>query len=72
MPLPNVVGVKYTGPNMYEFRQIATVRDDNWHVFSGMDEQSIFAAMMGSCGHIGSTLNYMPGVYSQIRKQALR
>jgi N-acetylneuraminate lyase len=66
--LPNVVGVKYTGPNMFEFRRIATLRDENWHAFSGMDEQSIFAAMMGSCGHIGSTLNYMPGVYSQIRK----
>ncbi len=66
--LPNVVGSKYTGPNMYEFGQIASLRDDGWSVFSGMDEQSVFAAMSGSCGHIGSTLNFMPGIYARIRE----
>lgn len=65
--LPNVIGSKYTGPNMFEFGQIAALRDENWTVFSGMDEQSIFAAMSGSSGHIGSTLNYMPGAYQNIR-----
>ncbi len=65
--LPNVVGTKYTGPNMYEFSQIAALRDSNWTVFSGMDEQSVFAAMCNSSGHIGSTLNYMPGAYARIR-----
>ncbi|HML20296.1 MAG TPA: dihydrodipicolinate synthase family protein [Aggregatilinea sp.] len=69
--LPNVVGTKYTGPNMYEFKQIASLRDENWSVFSGMDEQSIFAAMSGSCGHIGSTLNFMPGAYARIRAHVL-
>ena len=64
---PNVVGTKYTGPNMFEFSQIAALRDSNWTVFSGMDEQSVFAAMSGSSGHIGSTLNYMPGAYAKIR-----
>ena len=65
--LPNVVGSKYTGPNMYEFNQIVRLREDRWWVFSGMDEQSVFAAMSGSCGHIGSTLNFMPGIYAKIR-----
>lgn len=69
MPLPNVVGTKYTGPDMYEFHQITTLREDNWYVFAGMDEQSIFAAMAGSCGHIGSTLNFMPDVYITIRER---
>lgn len=65
--LPNVVGTKYTGPNMHEFGQITALRNDNWTVFSGMDEQSVFAAMSCSSGHIGSTLNYMPGAYARIR-----
>ena len=52
---------------MFEFSQIAALRDSHWTVFSGMDEQSVFAAMVGSCGHIGSTLNYMPGAYARIR-----
>ena len=68
MKIPNVVGVKYTGPNMYEFRHIVDLRSDNWTVFSGMDEQCLFAAMFGSSGNIGSTLNFMPGVYREIHE----
>lgn len=71
LAVPNVRGSKYTGPNMYEFREIVTARADNWSVFSGMDEQSVFAAMSGSCGHIGSTINFMPGVYIAIRQHVL-
>lgn len=68
MKIPNVAGAKYTGPNMYEFRSIVELRNDNWTVFSGMDEQCLFAAMFGSSGNIGSTLNFMPGVYREIRE----
>ncbi|MCD6290763.1 MAG: dihydrodipicolinate synthase family protein [Anaerolineae bacterium] len=65
--IPNLAGAKYTGPNMYEFRQIVTMRDHDWTVFSGMDEECLFAIMMGSSGNIGSTLNVIPGVYREIR-----
>ena len=68
MKIPGVAGVKYTGPNMYEFRQIVELRSDKWTVFSGMDEQCLFAAMFGSSGNIGSTLNFMPGIYREIRE----
>ena len=68
MAIPNVVGTKYTGPNLYEFRRIVELgAEREWTVFSGMDEQCLYAAMMGSDGNIGSTLNFMPGVYRQIR-----
>ena len=66
MTIPTVAGAKYTGPNMYEFREIVGLREDNWNIFSGMDEQCIYAAMQGSCGNIGSTLNYIPGIYREI------
>ena len=66
--LPNLAGTKYTGPNMYQFRQIIEARSGSWSVFSGMDEQCLFAAMVGSCGNIGSTLNVMPGIYRQIHQ----
>jgi len=66
--IPNLAGTKYTGPNMYEFRQIVTQREAGWSVFSGMDEQCVFAAMFGSCGNIGSTLNVIPGIYRQIHQ----
>ena len=63
MAIPTVAGAKYTGPNMYEFREIVGLREENWSIFSGMDEQCIYAAMQGACGNIGSTLNYIPGIY---------
>ena len=66
MAIPTVAGAKYTGPNMYEFREIVGLRKDNWNIFSGMDEQCIYAAMQGACGNIGSTLNYIPGIYREI------
>ena len=66
MDIPTVAGAKYTGPNMYEFREIVELRDDNWSIFSGMDEQCVYAAMQGACGNIGSTLNYIPGIYREI------
>jgi N-acetylneuraminate lyase len=69
--VPNIVGVKYTSPNLFEFKKIVDLRGENWSVFSGYDEQSAYAAMSGSSGHIGSTLNFMPGVYTQIRQRVL-
>ena len=66
MEIPTVAGAKYTGPNMYEFREIVELRGDNWSIFSGMDEQCIYAAMQGACGNIGSTLNYIPGIYREM------
>jgi len=68
MRIPNVAGTKYTGPNMYEFKCLVEMRSNNWNVFSGMDEQCLFAAMSGACGHIGSTLNIMLGLYRDIRQ----
>ena len=68
MQIPTVAGTKYTGPNMYEFKRLVELRSDDWNVFSGMDEQCLFASMSGSCGHIGSTLNIMLGLYRDIRK----
>lgn len=64
--IPNLAGTKYTGPNMWEFRRILEVGGEDWIMFSGMDEQAVYAAMMGSCGAIGSTGNIMPGAYMKI------
>jgi N-acetylneuraminate lyase len=65
--IPNVAGAKYTGPNMFELWQLNELDGDDWTIFSGMDEQCLFAAMSGSSANIGSTLNVMPGAYRQMR-----
>lgn len=68
MAVSNLVGIKYTGSNMYEMRTIMDMNDGRWITFSGMDEQCVYAAMMGVHGCIGSTLNFMPGVYRAIHE----
>ena len=65
--IPNLAGTKYTGPNMYELNRIVELGNGQWSVFSGMDEQCLFAAMSGATGNIGSTLNVMIGVYQNMR-----
>ncbi|MCB0083362.1 MAG: dihydrodipicolinate synthase family protein, partial [Caldilineaceae bacterium] len=66
MAIPTLAGSKYTGPNMYEFRRIIDLGQGQWTVFSGMDEECLFAAMFGASGNIGSTLNYMAATYREI------
>lgn len=77
VPIPTLAGSKYTGPNMHEFRRIIELGEKlsqentahkRWTVFSGMDEQCVFAAMFGASGNIGSTLNYMAGPYREIHR----
>lgn len=72
MGIPTLAGSKYTGPNMFEFRRIVELGKEEWTVFSGMDEQCVFAAMFGASGNIGSTLNYMPGLYREIHAAVQR
>lgn len=66
--IPNLAGAKYTGPNMYELKHLVDLGEGDWTIFSGMDEQCLFAAIFGASANIGSTLNFMPGVYREIRK----
>jgi N-acetylneuraminate lyase len=66
--IPNLAGGKYTGPNMFELGQLIRLRAGGWTLFSGMDEQCLFAAMVGAPGNIGSTLNVMPGAYRELRR----
>lgn len=65
---PSIEGSKYTGADMNLLRQIIDLGSErDWTVFAGMDEHTVYAAMAGASGHIGSTLNLMPGAYRQIR-----
>ena len=34
MGLPSLVGDKYSGSNMFEFRQLVKLRQENWTLFS--------------------------------------
>ena len=67
--LPQVAGAKYTGPDMYEFGHMVELGEGrHWSMFTGMDEMCVYGVMAGAAGNIGSTLNFMPGVYREIRR----
>ncbi len=70
--IPNLGGAKYTGSDMFELQALvdlagARCSETRWTIFSGMDEQCLFAALFGSPANIGSTLNLMPGAYKALR-----
>jgi N-acetylneuraminate lyase len=68
--IPNLGGSKYTGPDMFEIRNLIDMPGaEGWTIFSGMDEECVFAAMSGVRCNIGSTLNAMPGVYCEIHRR---
>ena len=67
--LPQVAGAKYTGPDMYEFGHMVELGEGrHWSMFTGMDEMCVYGVLAGAAGNIGSTLNFMPGVYREIRR----
>jgi N-acetylneuraminate lyase len=67
--IPNAAGAKYTGPSMFELKRLLDLGGEGWTIFSGMDEQCVYAAMSGAPANIGSTLNPMPGPYREIRRR---
>jgi N-acetylneuraminate lyase len=67
--IPNAAGAKYTGPSMFELKRLVDLGGAEWTIFSGMDEQCLYAAMSGTPANIGSTLNPMPGAYRVIRQR---
>jgi N-acetylneuraminate lyase len=68
LSIPNLAGTKYTGPNMYEMGQIIALREHDWTVFAGMDEECLFALMFGASGNIGSTVNLFPGAFVELHR----
>jgi N-acetylneuraminate lyase len=44
------------------------LRERDWTIFSGMDEQCLLGRMFGARGNIGSTVNLMPGAYVALHR----
>lgn len=65
---PNVVGTKYTGPDMDELKRIIDIGEDEWTVFSGMDEHCVFCLILGVSGNVGSSVNILAGAYRRIHE----
>jgi len=64
--IPNLVGIKYTAPDLYDFRKCLTYQDCRYDLLWGMDETLIAAMAMGAQGGVGSTYNYAAPLYIEM------
>jgi N-acetylneuraminate lyase len=60
--VPNLAGVKFSSPAVFEFANVDLARFD---VLFGVDEMLISGLVAGAHGAVGSTYNLIPEVYRQ-------
>lgn len=61
--IPNVKGVKYTGPDHYMMGRIKEHLGKDFLVYSGRDEQFLSGVLCGVDGIIGGSYNLLPDLY---------
>lgn len=64
---PNIIGVKHTSYDMYQMERLISGYPDKT-VFGGHDELFLSALAIGARGSIGSTFNFMPGLFRSLRE----
>ncbi len=68
LDIRNIIGLKYTNPDMYILQDILIKAHGKWLAFSGPDEMFLPALIMGVVGSIGSTQNVLPEIFTEIYK----
>ncbi len=61
--IPNLAGIKYTAPDLHDYRKCLTYEGGRYDMLWGMDETLISAMAMGAEGGVGSTYNYSAPLY---------
>lgn len=69
--IPTAIGMKFTGYDLYQMRNVYELMGQRILVFSGSDEVALPALVMGSHGSIGSTQNVLPEKWVAIRQAFL-
>lgn len=64
--IPNLVGVKFTHNNLMELMLCAQANGGEFQVLNGFDEILIAGVACGAKGAVGSTYNYIPGIYQAV------
>lgn len=64
--LPNLAGTKFTHNNLMEMGACIDLEQHRFEVLNGFDEMLMAGLSMGAIAGVGSTYNYMPGVYQAI------
>lgn len=64
--IPNLAGVKFTHNNLMEMQQCIHVDNGAFEVLHGFDEILITGLSVGANSAVGSTYNYIPGIYKAL------
>lgn len=68
---PNLAGVKYTYEDLQDFEKCRKLRNGHFKCFFGRDERLLSALDLGATAAVGSTYNYMAGLYLEINHQRI-
>ena len=66
--IPNLVGIKYTAPTVYEFQTCAAFDNGRFDLLFGCDEMLLSGIASGAEGAVGSTYNLAPRLYHRIKE----
>lgn len=64
--IPNLAGIKFTHENLMDYTRCLNFEEGQFNIFFGRDEILLAALAMGATGAVGSTYNYMPGLYHRM------
>lgn len=64
--IPNLVGVKYTHNDFMDMHQCLALHEGRFDVLHGHDEVLINGLVLGVKGAIGTTYNFIPGLYIKL------
>lgn len=66
--IPNLAGVKFTYTDFMDMHQCIALEQGRFDILHGHDEILINGLVLGVKGAIGTTFNFMPGLYKKIMK----
>jgi len=64
--IPNLAGVKYTNSNMMDMLQCLKYKLGKFDILHGADEMFLCGLSLGIKGGIGTTFNFIPGVFHRM------
>ncbi|MCE2791509.1 MAG: dihydrodipicolinate synthase family protein [Planctomycetota bacterium] len=64
--IPNLAGVKFSGPDLMAYQQALQVQSRQFDVPFGMDECLLAALVLGARGAVGSSYNFAAPIYQRL------
>jgi N-acetylneuraminate lyase len=65
--IPTLAGIKFTNPDVISYRRCLDIAGRRFDLPWGTDEALLAALAMGAKGAVGSTYNWAPGLYVEMR-----